>query len=132
MVDVPMLRKIVEWVEEQDKLPKLKRQWDQRDWFDNWQVEDAKENTGWYQFTEIGPATLDCDTKACACGYLAVLNEATLSLHQNEVRFDGVSPMVYGAETLGIDYDEALDLFNGNNSAARVRAVAEQIAGEPL
>jgi hypothetical protein len=119
--DIPLLRKAVEWVEEQDALPADEREWNQRNWFTS---EAMERESLQRQVVPIG-----CGTKACVCGRLAIQNGAEVALlPYGGLEIDGQPPTRYGARVLGITNSEATDLFYFENTAADVRRHAEAIA----
>lgn len=130
MVDVPKLRKLVEWVEEQDVLAESDRVWDQELWFhqDHISVARAIEN-------KYDPY---CGTSMCAAGKLAFDDGwkpvFDSSGHCDRASKDGVEKYFsqIGAEILGLDDGHSRSLFNANNSAGDIRAIAEDYAGERL
>lgn len=128
--NIPLLRKTVEWVEEQEEL--LRRvddgetdvlslvHWDQETWYEETSICGAV-----YCFA--GKIALDE-------GWVPTLKQrpdtsfSLLMIKDDEVR--QVSQIA--ADALGISFYQAEPLFNGGNSAARIREVAEGIAGEKL
>ena len=123
--NVPLLRKVVEWVEAEDAKPYQEREWYQGHYFcrsDEW----------------------SCGTKACVAGKIAldagwvpVFSDAEkdpFSIATDLVRKDGVEASAFNVarKELGINVRIADDLFMAANSALRVRLVAEKIAGERL
>lgn len=123
--NVPLLRKAVEWVEAQDALERL------------------GEDSEWYQGSWI---TTDwsngqaCGTAYCVAGHVgAFLDErfrdadwAELKGEADGDHVDYVHVSNFAQHALGLNDAQASDLFSATNSAARVRAVAERIAGEAL
>ena len=105
MVNIPLLRKAVEWVEEQNALPINVRVWNQRTWVYN----------------------SDCGTTYCVAGKI------THDLYP-EWSAESVSScaMSVAQEALKLTDDEARSLFQSDNSAVVVREIAEKIAGERL
>jgi hypothetical protein len=130
--DVPLLRKTVEWVEEQEALTES-REWDQGSWY------AAAYEEPW------------CGTVYCVAGKIALdhgwkpchfLPEAENWVKDGEVRdIEELASEILGlrvciAERSGFaacdpdQHDQAL--FHGDNTAADVRRIAERIAGERL
>lgn len=136
-VNVPLLRKAVEWVEEQDKLPLIDRVWNQGDWVTaaarrarqlliGVPIEDRPEVA-----EQIEP---HCGTAFCVAGYIGQMHDERYIKSQT---VDGVHVSVYAADLLGLDYTnydgEALhELFSGANSAYDIRQIAEELAGETM
>jgi hypothetical protein len=105
--DIPRLRKVVEWVEEQSALPRESREWDQSLWH----------------------ANLSCGTVCCVAGKLA--EDMGADIRDDEYGstvFDGKNPYEFGADLLGATPAETHRLFSTSNDAAAVRAAAEAIA----
>ncbi len=131
MVDVPKLRKLVEWVEEQDVLAESDRVWDQELWFhQDLPVIQAVEN-------KYDPY---CGTSMCAAGKLA-FDAGWLPVIDGQgyigdrATKDGVTKFYseIGAEELGLNVaDDYSPLFNASNTASDIRAIAEDYAGERL
>lgn len=127
-LNLPLLRKVVEWAEAEAAKPdETKCGWFQ----DAWAVTDH----------EIGRQT-ECGTCFCIAGYAAYLTlKPGEYLHNgDEIWFDGemitsvADRAVIELGTEGYpngDYKEGY-LFSAYNSIERVRQLAEQIAGEPL
>lgn len=124
--NVPLLRKVVEWVEWQDQLTEG-RQWDQEWWF----TERVEVESPW------------CDTVMCIAGKVALddgwvptrqRSADGVTYYDNNVVKNGETRLVWdvAAELLGLDSDEADALFGGDNEAHDIRRIAEEIAGERL
>ncbi len=112
IVNIPLLRKAVEWVEEQAALPTIDRQWYQ----------------GAYRMEGL-LAGRSCDTVMCVAGYVADLSG--VGWRGNS---DVTSEREYASDVaerlLGLPPGHRL--FLGDNTAADVRRIAEGIAGERL
>lgn len=121
--NIPLLRKMVEWAEEQETLT-TGREWHQGNWF-------TKE--------PLGTAFLDCGTSYCLAGKIALDAgwkpewDGTGFITATVVK-DGEALFVRDVanELLGLHEDQTRWLFFYRNNAARVREVAETIAGEKL
>lgn len=115
VVNIPLLRKAVEWVEEQNKLEwdDPRRRWDQ----------------GVYGIQE---PQKDCGSVCCVAGYIVSLEQP--ELWEAFIQEQSIKPSIpeAAARAMGVPIDLAWDLFNANNSAATVRALAEEFAGEKL
>lgn len=105
MPNIPLLRKVVEWVEEQDALPYDKCTWNQMYW--------AEES--------------NCGTVYCVAGKIAHDLHPDWSVDKIDKYAKGVA-----MQALEIGHEDADRLFHENNSAEDVREVAEWIAGERL
>lgn len=118
--NIPLLRKVVEWVEWQDQLEEGK-EWYQGTWFhQNYFAEEE-----W------------CDSAMCVAGKVVtdagwVLVKQDLS--RSLVAKNGYMEAVWdvAAELLGLDDITAGNLFDGGNEAHDIRRIAEEIAGERL
>lgn len=121
-VNVPLLRKVVEWVEEQEGLQGTEREWYQATWISryNW-----------------------CGTQMCVAGKIAILEGWTPVFTDSEhmatatVEKDGIEENVetVALEALGVSreiYWDKFYLFDGDLTAAQVRKQAEGLAGGPL
>ena len=132
MIDIPKLRKLVEWVEEQDVLAESDRVWDQELWFhQDRSVVVAIEAL----HNKYDPY---CGTSMCAAGKLA-FDDGWKPVwdsdgHSDRAEKDGVEKYYsqIGAEVLGLAYEAEYELFNANNNAGDIRAIAEDYAGERL
>lgn len=128
------LRKGVEWVEEQAKLPRRRRTWRQESWRT---PEDLRLAWGHAQ---------GCGTAFCLAGYLGQLLEPRFA-DTEYVRFpdSGTYPDVHVSafvdHVLGLPRSEGralIDgtsrhvLWQGENTAADIRRIAEELAGGPL
>jgi hypothetical protein len=109
-VNIPLLRKAVEWAEAEATKPPTRRLW----WQGDYRMETA------------------CGTAFCIAGYVGQM----LDDRYAETTFvDGTHVADFAAEALGIDADcaDGVDgLFSSNNSIEDVRRIAEEIAGERL
>ncbi len=121
-VNIPLLRKAVEWVESQEALPPETRQWMQSYW-----VTPEEERVGLLRHPR------GCGTAYCVAGWIAAQKHPELAHTQSAV-INGV--LTYSSEVamseLGLSEYEDRGLFNGANTAANIRRIAEEIAGEKL
>jgi hypothetical protein len=114
MIDVPLLRKMVEWVEEQAQLPESVRVWDQGAW--------------------------GCGTAMCVAGKVCYDAGWTFGQYDGQIVKDGKSSYAWNEapRLLGLTPAQAQSLFIGTIAdtpaltAAAVRRVSENIAGERL
>lgn len=116
-VNIPLLRKAVEWAEAEAAKPKSQSLWHQGAWSE----------------------TAGCGTAYCIAGYVAQVVDARYEQSQN---VEGVHVSNFAAEALGIggQVDSCgqenctctVDLFSASNTIADVRRIAEDIAGERL
>lgn len=115
-VNVPLLRKAVEWAEGEAAKPPELCEWWQGMW-----VTEPKDFAIETVFGMPKKAP-ECGTCYCIAGYICEV----LGL---DTKRGYTEP---SAEALGIDGDRAEDLFHGGNTIEDVRRIAEGIAGERL
>lgn len=118
-VNVPLLRKAVEWAEVEAEKGSASR-WDQQ----------------WWRFTPtvfvegIGVTNATCDTCYCIAGYVGTLvNEAYVHSEWDD---DGVHVADAAQKALGLTAEQAGCLFRSSNTIEQVREIAEHIAGGAL
>lgn len=139
-VNIPLLRKAVEWVEEQAKLPKIDREWDQNYWvalptdvaahLAEEVVLESLPGPSKLKFNDIQWAlSAHCGTTYCVAGYVAMCDDPR---YANDSEVDGIPAKHKAEELLGLDFTQANKLFHYGNTAEDVRRIAEQIAGERL
>lgn len=120
--NVPLLRKMVEWVEEQAALPSKKRSWHQGVWTAIKGHRDFKKS--W-----------SCDTAMCLAGKVAMDDGWLPDLNlfgDGWVEKDGVRQPVWWVADKLLGLDDGHELYDGENNAADIRRIAEHIAGERL
>jgi len=140
-VNIPLLRKAVEWVEHQATLPEIDREWDQGFYvlhpLGRARIMLAEQEGRAQRLTHRDLEQVDhiyevaahCGTAFCVAGYVGQLAD------DRYVRSDsvgGVHVSDFAKELLGISYSDSERLFDGNNTAADVRRIAEEIAGQRL
>ena len=128
-VNVPLLRKAVEWAEAEAAKPIELSEWEQGAY-----VADKESQDIWRrQYASKGEAppvdewhgrlalkAPECGTCYCIAGYVA------------QMQGDLSNTSVLAATTLGLTEDQADDLFHDDNTIEDVRRIAESIAGERL
>ena len=129
-VNVPLLRKVVEWAETEDAKPVSLCQWEQQSFVTSYdEQEHARqmvEETVWAKddsyYARLASKVPECGTCYCIAGYV---NE----MHGNEP-----SDWRAAANLLGIPFDNGRlpMLFASGNTIEDVRRIAEDIAGEKL
>lgn len=124
-VNIPLLRKAVEWAEAEAAKPPEVRQWDQG-WWVTLPAERAEE-------FEVDEAA--CGTAYCIAGWTChaagdVFDESRSECVSNLA--DGTHISYRARDLLGISSSGAEALFYGGNTIADVRRIAESIAGERL
>lgn len=129
-VNIPLLRKAVEWAEAEnakglDAVGRPLGEWYQGDWHTNksWWVEYSTHDT-----------TNTCGTAYCIAGYVGQLLEPAFQksdyLHENTE--DEIHVSKFAQEALGLTNDQASSLFAGGNDIERIRELAEKFSGEKL
>lgn len=130
-VNVPLLRKALEWVEYQASLPLIDREWRQEGFI------TLPENiaammlkfTPVYEGTKLEQVANHCGTAYCVAGYVGQLLEPAYALDE----FHGGQHVgEFAKQELGLTNGQADALFDGCNSAQTIRALCEQFAGEAL
>lgn len=141
--NVPLLRKAVEWVEQEARKPAIDREWVQADYV----LPPALHAL---HLVPLGPATEriamaeqvapHCGTAFCVAGYIGQLlddryqtsdeiNEPDDELADS---WGDVHVEAFATRALGLTEHQANRLFCGTNTAEDVRRIAEDIAGEAL
>jgi hypothetical protein len=118
--DIPKLRKYVEWVEYQERLPVVDREWEQKHYV--WTRDDAETIR---RLNIEGPLCVErsCGTAYCVAG--KVQFDETGSENSSTAED-------YAMKALGLDFTQAHCMFQAGNDAADIRRFAEEIAGERL
>lgn len=120
-VNIPLLRKAVEWAEVEAAKPPELREWKQGDW----RVTPARAG----EYLPV-PA---CGTTYCIAGYVcAVMGDKWLNDTSSGWLADHRSVPGAAASHLGLSQEVADELFRGRNTIEDVRRIAEDIAGERL
>lgn len=123
-VNIPLLRKAIEWAEAEAAKP-----WELSEWNQGWWMSEPALVRPSYDLIDAGLARRDqakapeCGTCYCIAGFVAA---ETQNVHDPFLARDTA------ADALGLDEDQADELFDGGNNIADVRRVAESIAGERL
>lgn len=117
-VNIPLLRKAVEWAEaEAAKPPEL------CEWFQGHFILDPADELDQSIREGMGKAP-ECGTCYCVAGYVA-------SVSADERDRAAFAPEIAQAD-LGLTNAQADELFHAANTIAEVRRIAEEIAGEAL
>lgn len=145
-VNIPMLRKAVEWAEAEDKKPFYEREWDQGGWARNPEQRRLAADLDGLSGSEREQLA-DCGTAYCIAGYICdmagdkfVVDPRNDYMMSSIITEDGRTMNVSrrAIELLGIDQDDsdtvgrAFQLFDGGNNIEDVRRIAEELAGEKL
>lgn len=133
-VNVPLLRKAVEWAETEASKPEGGR-WMQGTWM--FQVDEflndmhnsfatVEDRLAWLESEHIDPT---CGTAYCIAGYVAQLMNPE---YRERHVIGGRHLADFATDELGISDDEADRLFAASNTIEDIRRVAEEIAGGKL
>lgn len=145
-VNIPLLRKGVEFVEAEAAKPRNKSRWNQGDWIvTRLQAARRRNKLSQPQFLGYNGAqslrkeyetqherTKECGTLYCFAGYIASLEHEDKDLVRGEYRGSNLHPQSVAQKALGLDMHQAGLLFSGKNTAKDIRKIAESIAGERL
>ena len=121
-VNVPLLRKAVEWVEAQAELEVTERQWMQGAWTvpEEHRVQQMNHAPG-------------CGTAYCVAGYIGqLLNEDYAQYDWATLDGEPMHVSDFAEKQLGLSGRQAYTLFEAGNSPERIRALAEEYAGGSL
>ncbi len=133
IVNIPLLRKAVEWVEAQAALPVERREWDQTGWRRTYEDRQAVIGGGCgCEPCRQYYAQPRCGTTYCVAGHLVVEAGYEWSSESNSYLANGRRVDDVAADMLGLGFGQASHLFNASNNARTVRRIAEDIAGERL
>lgn len=131
-VNIPLLRKAVEWAETEATLGRDNRGRPLGHWYQGEWVLD------WNRFLEESMQPATCGTTYCIAGYVGqLLNEQLrtsqwLTKPMPDGGFQSIHVSEFAQEALGLTDEQANRLFRGSNSVEDVRRIAEEIAGERL
>ena len=134
-VNIPLLRKAVEWVEFQATLPEIDREWYQARYIAPPEImamnliQVALETTAHDYRQQLQVLTNHCGTAYCVAGYVGQLASDDYK-YADQVGDVHVSE--FARQELGLTLEESQRLFAGENDAGAVRRIAEAIAGEAL
>lgn len=122
-VNIPLLRKAVEWAEAEAAKPWELCEWNQQD-----TIRPPENVLPSFRDLQAGVSVsaqkaAECGTCFCVAGYVVAVIDGPAWRD---------SRMKRAAEHLGLNDDDAWDLFAANNTIADVRRIAESIAGERL
>ena len=117
-VNIPLLRKTVEWVEEQEQLEESR--WNQRDWFSFHYnlVADQREHF--------------CNTSYCFAGKVVMDAGWTPTTTTFCVKKDGVVRDIADVANELLGLEKLHSLYGATNTASDIREIAEHLAGERL
>ena len=136
-LNVPLLRKVVSWVLEQDQLAEVDRQWNQESW--------AVLDRGLLARLEATRDKLDpmCGTSMCAAGKIAQLEGWDFEFPNTDIAYEGIEYAtkdgvterisIIARDALGLEVDRYGDgppLFDGSNSAKDIENIAKDLVLE--
>lgn len=129
-VDIPLLRKTVEWAEAEaakaERDPTYHPEWQQDDWM------QARDRAKWLTWIERTPfeqrrkLPIWETYKAAGCG-TAYCIAGKITADSDQPNAD---PEIQARKMLGLTHYQASELFDGGNDIEDIRAVAEAIAVE--
>jgi len=123
-VNIPLLRKAVEWAEAEAAKPPELCEWVQGTWVAP--ADESQDRLGWgkgYGYTSAYGKAESCGTCFCIAGYTTAMTVGLIAVWaiEDEAR-----------ARLGLTERQAERLFDADNDIAAVRRIAEDIAGERL
>lgn len=121
-VNIPLLRKAVEWAEAEAAKPKAESRWRQQYWVTP--AADDQSRAEWGMCAHENSAESfghTCGTCYCIAGYVTETQIGPTENVPTEAR-----------ELLGLTKSQTDDLFRASNTIEDVRRIAEEIAGERL
>lgn len=123
-VNIPLLRKAVEWAEAEAAKPRELCEWEQGVWALSAE-ERAAAPLADMDLTELPmyEKAPGCGTCYCIAGFVAVASGVETVGYYHEVE---------ASRLLGLDPVQACDLFHADNTIEDVRRIAESLAGERL
>ena len=130
-VNIPLLRKAVEWVEAEAERPFGESEWDQKSWVKAYHEGSELFNPKTNCYEEVST----CGTAYCVAGYVGQLLEPAYrdsTWVWNKDKGGDIHVSNFAQEQLGITPEEGFRLFHADNTAEDIRRIAESIAGEPL
>lgn len=130
-VNIPLLRKAVEWAEAEAQKPDELREWEQAYYsvptVEQYRLNDlgscGSEADVVYTRNQILRKSPECGACFCIAGYTQYVTTGSLD---HRTAFDAAQA------ALGITWNEARELFHANNTIGDVRRISEEIAGEKL
>ena len=130
-VNIPLLRKAVEWAEFQSALPMIDCQWDQAFFIIKPQdrVDDLLSEFPNLDEQHEAVVATHCGTAYCIAGYVGQLLNP--GYEQHDV-VNGVHVAEFARDHLGLNEEDAEWLWEGSHTIEEVRSVAETIAGQKL
>jgi len=135
-VNIPLLRKAVEWAEAEAMKPIELCEWNQYDWIADKDEKNAARLRIASGMHDLSSAALakkspECGTCYCIAGYITheIVGEPS-GLYSTFATGDSWSDVA--ANALGISENAAELLFRADNTIEDVRRIAESIAGEKL
>jgi hypothetical protein len=155
--NIPLLRKVWEWVQSQEELAQLneEHEWYQSSWihFDHKEFEkrfhiefpltsslydsDGLLSDRYHEFWTQFANEPNCNTKYCIAGYTAHITPGVYWANDEEITVDGELRSIseWATEELGITGEEAEELFDSSTDFVTAKAVLTDVferAGEKL
>lgn len=134
--NIPLLRKAVEWVEQEAAKPEIDREWDQSAWR---RAPELRAHSlllyseYWESKERTDQVAAHCGTAYCVAGYVGqMLDERFKNSEVIQVEGEPVHVADFAKDALGLTDEQSEWLFAGVNTAEDVRRIAEEIAGERL
>lgn len=124
-VNIPLLRKCIEWAEAEAAKPRELCEWEQGFYMVPKSASDPRVSDG-YLWVDNFRKTKAAGCGACYCiaGFVAI------TVHGESIAYSEMDALAENA--LGLNMDQSSDLFEGDNTIEDVRRIAEEIAGERL
>ena len=137
-VNIPLLRKCVEWVEEEATKPGIDRRW-----WQNRYLTPPRVLAGWLLQYQPGVNILNeyelldqvethCGTAFCVAGYVGQLYDERYQFTDCIDGEENGHVSEFARDKLGLTQEQSQKLFAGENNVRDIRRIAEQFAGEPL
>lgn len=121
-VNIPLLRKAVEWAEAEAAKPEGEGQWMQ-----DWWMTTPAEMSSIFSLPETS-----CGTAYCIAGWTCTANGEEFIAANTGQLTSGMHVADRAQELLGLSMYQSNRLFRANNTIEDVRRIAEEIAGERL
>jgi hypothetical protein len=143
-VNVPLLRKAVEWAEESHAKMQARRERlaviKGHSWWRDMPTETVMDADDEYEWDQnhwrmpVERSGVDCGSACCIAGWVATQVDPDFAAGRNakgEV-VDSAAAAEIAREALGLSVGAGVSLFHSENSIEDVRSIAERIAGERL
>jgi len=136
-VNIPLLRKAVEWAEAEAAKPIELSRWEQGVYVSTPEDQrDAVEELKWGRNSgtteRLASKSPECGTCYCIAGYVAQAVDPRFEDRDSIDEPEFITARTVATEALRLDFTQAGYLFDGGNTIEDVRRIAESIAGESL